>query len=87
MPTATSAALTLPANALLFRSEGMLVGVVGADGTVDLRKIRIGRDFGQTVEVLEGLNPSDRVIMNPPDSLMAGTKVRLPEPVKAVASQ
>ena len=84
---AGAAALTLPANALLFRSEGMLVGVVGADGTVDLRKIRIGRDFGQTVEVLEGLNPSDRVIMNPPDSLMAGTKVRLPEPVKAVASQ
>ena len=70
-------ALTLPANTLLFRSEGMQVGVVGGDDKVDLRTVRLGRDFGQRVEVLEGVGPGDRVILNPADSLATGTTVRV----------
>jgi RND family efflux transporter MFP subunit len=72
-------ALTLPSNTLLFRAEGLQVGVVGNDGKVDLRAVEIGRDFGETVEVLAGVNSSDRVIINPSDSLVSGITVRIAE--------
>ena len=75
-----SAVPTIPANALLFRNEGTMVGVVNADGKVLLRKVVIGRDFGQTVEVIEGLDASTRVIVNPPDSLVEGAVVRVMTP-------
>ncbi|HTS18664.1 MAG TPA: efflux RND transporter periplasmic adaptor subunit [Verrucomicrobiae bacterium] len=75
--------LTLPSNTLLFRAEGLQVGVVGADDKVDLRKVEIGRDFGQTVEVLAGVDASDRVIVNPSDSLVSGTAVRIAETPQA----
>ena len=76
--------LTLPANTLLFRAEGIRVGVVNADNKVELRVVIPGRDFGQTLEILEGVAADDRVIMNPPDSLAAGLKVRVAEPIKTV---
>jgi len=69
--------LALPANTLLFRAEGLQVGVVGPDNKVELRKVEIGRDFGQTVELLSGVGPTDRVIANPSDSLVSGTTVRI----------
>jgi len=72
--------LTLPSNTLLFRSEGPQVGVVGADGKVELRHIALGRDFGPTIEVLEGVGANDKVILNPPDSLVGGATVRVAEP-------
>jgi RND family efflux transporter MFP subunit len=68
--------LTLPSNALLFRAEGPQVAVVQADGTVQLRSVQLGRDFGRIVEILGGVDPTDRVILNPSDSLVAGTLVR-----------
>jgi RND family efflux transporter MFP subunit len=68
--------LTLPSNTLLFRAEGPQVGVVQADGTVQLRSVTLGRDFGRIVEILGGVDPTDRVILNPSDSLVAGTSVR-----------
>jgi hypothetical protein len=71
--------LTLPANTLLFRSEGTQVGVVGTDGKVELRTVTLGRDFGPTIEVLGGVGPADRVILNPADSLVGGTTVRVAE--------
>ncbi|SPE50241.1 Efflux transporter, RND family, MFP subunit [Verrucomicrobia bacterium] len=71
------ASLTLPANTLLFRSEGLQVGVVGADNKVQLRHIVLGRDFGPTVEILEGIGSSDEVILNPADSLESGATVRV----------
>jgi len=55
------AALTLPANTLIFRAEGPQVGVVNADGKVELRQVELGRDFGPTIEILEGTSPGDRV--------------------------
>jgi RND family efflux transporter MFP subunit len=72
----SSQALTIPANTLLFRSEGLRVGVVH-DGRADLVPIKIGRDFGSTVEVLAGLQPADRIIVNPSDSLTNGTQVQI----------
>jgi RND family efflux transporter MFP subunit len=71
------AGLVLPSNTLLFRAEGTQVGVVDDHGKVALRDVRLGRDFGPTVEILSGVTPSDRVILNPPDSLVSGTMVRV----------
>jgi RND family efflux transporter MFP subunit len=70
---------TLPANAVLFRSEGPQVGVVSEDGKVELRPIKLGRDLGNTVEVLAGLDWKDRIILNPPDSLISGMTVAIGE--------
>jgi RND family efflux transporter MFP subunit len=72
----TAASLTIPANTLLFRSEGLRVGVVRGD-QAELVPITIGRDYGSTVEVINGLKPTDRVIVNPSDSLTTGTPVRI----------
>jgi RND family efflux transporter MFP subunit len=70
-----SPALVIPANTLLFRSEGLRVGVV-RDGHAELVPITIGRDFGSTVEVVAGLRAEDQVIVNPSDSLTAGNPIR-----------
>jgi hypothetical protein len=67
--------LSVPANVLLFRSEGAAVGVVDANGKVDLRNIKIGRDLGNTLEIVSGIAPEDRVIVNPPDSIANGDQV------------
>lgn len=83
--TIVAPTLTLPANTLMFRSDGIRVGVVNGDGKVELRPIKLGRDFGQTLEILEGVAANDRVIMNPPDSLASGLIVRVAEPVKPIA--
>lgn len=72
--------LTIPENTLLFRREGPAVGVVLPDGKVELRNITINRDFGNKLEVSEGLSISDRVILNPSDNLTDGVSVRITEP-------
>jgi RND family efflux transporter MFP subunit len=71
--------LTIPANTLLFRSEGLRVGVV-RNNRVALTPIKIGRDFGATVEVVSGLLPTDDVILNPSDSLSGGREVQIGRP-------
>jgi RND family efflux transporter MFP subunit len=71
-----SGAVTIPSNTLLFRSEGLRVGVV-RDGHVELVPVTIGHDYGSSVEVVSGLNPSDAVIVNPSDSLESGQAVEL----------
>ena len=71
--------LSLPSNTLLFRAEGLQVGVVDHAGKVELHKVTLGRDFGPTVEILAGVGPTDRVILNPADSLVSGTVVRVAE--------
>ena len=70
------ASATIPANALLFRAEGLQVGVV-RDGRAQLVPVTIGRDYGTTVEIVAGLQPTDRVIVSPSDSLTSGTRVRI----------
>jgi RND family efflux transporter MFP subunit len=73
---AASQAPTIPSNALLFRREGLRVGVV-RDGRVQLVPITIGQDYGDTVEVTAGLSPEDQVVLNPSDSLVSGTRVEI----------
>jgi RND family efflux transporter MFP subunit len=74
--------LTLTDNALIFRAQGMQVAVVGTDNQVQLRSVRLGRDFGNTVEVLSGLEAGERVIVNPPDSIADGMPVKVSAPAK-----
>jgi membrane fusion protein, multidrug efflux system len=69
--------VTIPVNAMLFRAEGPRAAVVGPDNKVQLRPINIGRDYGTTLEILGGVTTSDRVIINPPDSLEEGQVVNL----------
>jgi RND family efflux transporter MFP subunit len=79
--------LTVPANTIMFRADGIKVGVVLQDNKVELRKVKLGRDFGQTVQILEGISGQDRVIVNPPESLAAGTVVVATEPSKTAKAQ
>jgi RND family efflux transporter MFP subunit len=74
--TRTAESVVIPANTLLFRSEGLRVGVV-RNQQAQLVPITIGRDYGSSVEVVAGLNPNDRVIVNPSDSLTTGTAVQV----------
>jgi RND family efflux transporter MFP subunit len=73
---AASQSPTIPSNALLFRREGLRVGVV-RDGRVQLVPITIGHDYGDTVEVIAGLSQEDQVVVNPSDSLVSGTRVEI----------
>jgi len=71
--------LTIPVNAMLFRQEGPRVAVVGPDSKIHLRPIAIGRDYGASLEVLEGVTVEDRIVINPADSLQDGQMVRVSE--------
>jgi len=66
--------VTIPSNTLLFRSEGLRVGVVRGD-RVQLVPVTIGHDFGNSVEITSGLKTADEVILDPPDSLASGIEV------------
>jgi RND family efflux transporter MFP subunit len=79
--------LRLPINALLFRSAGLQVAVVGADHEVHLKNITSGRDFGKSIEVLSGLEATDQVVLNPPDSITDGASVRIAAGSENVASE
>ena len=69
--------LVLPDNTLIFRGKSLQVAVVDANNVVQLRDIKVGRDFGIQSEVLSGVAESDKVIVNPSDSLTTGTTVRI----------
>lgn len=69
--------VTVPVNAMLFRAEGPQVAVIGPDSKILLRRINIGRDYGTTLEILGGVAPRDRVVVNPPDSLEDGQQVNV----------
>lgn len=68
--------VTIPSNTILFRAEGLRVGVVRNDH-VQLVPITIGHDYGNTVEVTSGLTTEDEVILDPSDSLTSGAEVRV----------
>ena len=67
--------VTVPANALIFRKEGLQVGLV-RNGKAELVPVKISRDYGNIVEIISGLQPADAVIVDPSDSLVAGMSVR-----------
>lgn len=77
--------VTLPSNALLFRSEGLRVGVV-RQGKVVLTPVSIGRDYGSSVEITSGLTPQDAVVLDPADSLSDGESVNIVQPSKQGAA-
>jgi hypothetical protein len=78
---AAAPALTLPSSALIFRSEGLQVGIVDAQGVVELRNVELGRDFGQRVEILSGVTAADKVIATPSThSSAAWPSASLPPP-------
>jgi RND family efflux transporter MFP subunit len=79
--------LSLPVSALLFRPDGTMVAVVGTDSKIQLKRIAIGRDYGNTVEVLQGLDASDSVVDNPPDSMGQGQQVHVKAPAETSKSQ
>jgi RND family efflux transporter MFP subunit len=75
VPTAAST-LLIPVNTLIFRSEGLRVGVV-KDGKVALTAVTPGHDFGNQIEIVSGLKPDDQIIINPPDSILHGQAVQI----------
>ena len=72
----SSSSMTVPANVLLFRGEGLRIGVV-RDNKVQLVPVKVGHDYGATVEIIAGLSSQDRIILNPSDSLADGERVRV----------
>jgi RND family efflux transporter MFP subunit len=80
------AALMIPSNTLLFRAQGLQVGVV-RNGRVQLVPVKIGKDAGATVEIASGLTPNDAVILDPSDSLASGQKVEIANHVTAPAGE
>jgi RND family efflux transporter MFP subunit len=75
VPAQTSTYL-LPVNTLIFRSEGLRVGIV-KDGKVVLTAVTPGHDFGNEIEIVTGLKSDDQVIINPPDSMVSGQEVQI----------
>jgi RND family efflux transporter MFP subunit len=86
LAAASGGALTIPSNALLFRGQGVLVEQVDASGGVHLQPVRVGRNYGESVEVLQGLAGNEQLVLNPSDSLAEGDKVQVVADAKPAAS-
>ena len=71
----SSPAIVIPANTLIVRPDGPQVATVH-DGAVHFRKIKLGRDFGQTIEVISGLQEKELIVTNPSDSIVEGVAVK-----------
>ena len=70
-------AIGVPASALIFNQNGLHVAIVGSNGRINLKEITIARDLGNEVEVASGITADDRVVINPPDGIATGDKVRI----------
>ena len=75
LPLQATQSLLVPTNALLFRGEGSRVAVVDKAGRVKLRAVTLGRNYGESVEVLDGVTAADVLVLNPSDSLTDGDEV------------
>jgi RND family efflux transporter MFP subunit len=71
----TNPPVMLPGDALIVRTDGTQVAVVRPDHTIHFQKIQVGRDYGDKLEVVSGLEPGDLVIANPSDTVREGVKV------------
>jgi len=85
--TVLSKILILPDNTLIFRGKSLQVAVVNANNIVELRDVKVGRDFGTQSEVLSGVTESDKVVVNPSDSLVTGQVVRVSSPAPQPAKK
>lgn len=86
LPVGQNVAFKLPANVLLAAANGLQVATVDAAGKVTLRPVSLGRDYGGEVEIVEGLNADDNVILSPPDSLTPNSVVRVTKPADNTAA-
>jgi multidrug efflux pump subunit AcrA (membrane-fusion protein) len=86
-PSDPGGAVRVPATALITQTDGAKLAVVGAGGRVRLQPVKLGRDLGDKVEVISGVQAADRVIDSPPETLRDGDLVTLakaaPPPTKA----
>jgi multidrug efflux system membrane fusion protein len=71
----STGAVVIPANTLLFRAEGLRVAAIDADGKVHLKPVTVGEDYGTTLQIVQGVHATDRLVLNPPDSLEDGQHV------------
>jgi len=69
--------MTVPVSALLFRQEGLRVAIAKSDNTAELRPVTLGRDFGNVAEITTGLTGQERIISNPPDSIIDGERLNV----------
>jgi membrane fusion protein, multidrug efflux system len=69
--------LIVPGNAVMIRSDGPKVLVVDAKNTIRSRAVKLGRDLGEKVEIISGLNPDESLVANPTDALREGTEVKV----------
>jgi RND family efflux transporter MFP subunit len=69
--------MTIPVSALLFRQEGLRVAVAKSDNTAELVPVSMGRDFGDFAEIATGLTGQERIISNPPDSIIDGERLNI----------
>jgi multidrug efflux pump subunit AcrA (membrane-fusion protein) len=69
--------VTIPSTALVTGNQGTQVATLDSNNKVVLKNVRLGRDLGDSVEVIAGLSPSDRIINSPPETLAAGDTVRV----------
>lgn len=79
-PQSGSTALLLPSNTLLFNGSGLRVATVGSDQKVVMKSVRLGRDLGTQIEIVDGLASGDRVVVAPSDSMSDGMQVRIVQP-------
>jgi len=87
LQTDSKGLLTVPGNTLLFRAEGPRVAVVDAQGKIKLKPVEIAQDLGQTLEIGRGIEPTDRVVLNPSDSIADGDSVVVVAPNKTQAAR
>jgi len=82
-PAAASNAIRIPATALIVRNAGSAVAIVGPGNKAVIRDVKLGRDYGDAVDVVAGLSPSDRIVDTPPETLRTGDAVRIAAPAPA----
>jgi RND family efflux transporter MFP subunit len=89
LPLQASKAMTIPTNALMMRGEGVRVAVLDAESRVRLKTVKVGRNYGESVEVIDGVSPGDKLVLNPSDSLAEGDQVTVapPAPEKAAKAE
>ncbi len=79
--------MTIPVSALLFRQEGLRIAVAKGDNTAELLPVTLGRDFGDYAEITTGLAGQERVISNPPDSIIDGERLNVQAAKQKAAAQ
>jgi RND family efflux transporter MFP subunit len=77
----------LPANVLLFRGDGLHVATVDRHDRISMKPVTIGRDYGSDIEIVQGIDAGDEVVLSPPDSLTDGAVVRVAKPAAAPVTQ